>query len=169
MARPFTFVEPVRPSLSQRLLRRKPRENAPIEVNNLLAAAASVCDVTRADVDRICAEHRTTADGPLAGRFERMYRDYLTYCLEDRHLSAGELADLAHLRGILRIAPETVADIHEYVARSVYSRSVADVLDDGVIDAAEREFLGRLQQELALSGRAAYRIIESGKRIRGNP
>ncbi|HEX6309462.1 MAG TPA: NAD(P)-binding domain-containing protein [Longimicrobiales bacterium] len=163
---PFSELQPVRRTLMQRLLGRMPRENAAVGVNNLLARAAGVRSVSREEVEGICARHRTTLHGPLAGRFERLYRDYLTYCLEDRHLSGAELADLAHLQHVLRIAPETVAAIHEYVARAVYSRSVAQVLDDGVIDAAERDFLGRLQQELALSGRAAHRILESKLRQR---
>lgn len=167
MARhPFVPLPPVRRTLLQRVLGRRPRENAPIEVNNLLAKSASVRDVQRADIDRICGMHRTSPTGPLAGRFERLYRDYLAYCLGDRHLSDEELADLTHLQKLLHIPAETAAGIHEHVARQVYSRSVAEVLDDGVIDAGERDFLGRLQQELAISGRAAHRILEAKLRRR---
>ena len=166
---PFQPLPHVRRTIVQRLLRRRPRENAHVEVNNLLADSTSVRDVQRADVDRICELHRTTLSGPLAGRFERLYRDYLAYCLEDRHLTSEELADLAHLQNLLRIAAETALAIHEHVARQVYSRSVAEVLDDGVIDATERDFLGRLQQELAISGRAAHRILEARMRQQSGP
>lgn len=162
-------MPPLRRTIVQRLRGRRPRENAHIEINNLLAASASVRDVQRADIDRICELHRTTLSGPLAGRFERLYRDYLAYCLEDRHLSSDELADLAHLQKLLRIDAETALGIHEHVARQVYSQSIAEVLDDGVIDAAERDFLGRLQQELAISGRAAHRILESRMKARLDP
>jgi hypothetical protein len=161
---PFVQLSPLRPTLMQRLLRRRPRENAVIEINNLLAAATNVRAVTRSDIGRICDAHRTSLSGPLAGRFERLYRDYLSYCLEDRRLSGSELADLAHLQKLLGIHAAAAARIHEHVARQVYRCSVADVLDDGVIDAAEREFLGRLQHELAISGRAAHRILEVNMR-----
>lgn len=161
---PFVPLPPARPTLLQRLRRRRPRENAVIEINNLLAAATTVRAVSRSDVGRICAEHRTSLSGPLAGRFERLYRDYLAYCLEDRHLSDSELADLAHLQNLLNIHAAAAARIHEHVALQVYRRSVADVLDDGVIDTAEREFLGRLQHDLAISGRAAHRILEVNMR-----
>ena len=163
---PFVQLPPVRRTLSQRLLGRMPRENAVVEINNLLAAAASVRDVPRARVASICETHRTSLAGPLSGRFERLYRDYLAYCLEDRHLTGDELADLAHLQKLLEIPADSAAAIHEHVARQVYRRSVAEVLDDGVVDADERKFLGRLQQELALSGRAAHHILESKMRQR---
>jgi hypothetical protein len=161
MSAPFTPLTPARPTLGQRLLRRLPRENAVVEITNLLASAGSVRDVTRDDLAPVLEAHRTTLSGPLAGRFERLYRDYLAYCLGDRQLSEDELADLAHLQRLLRIPADTAFAIHEHVARQVYSRSVADVLDDGVIDIEERAFLGRLQQQLAISGKAAHRILES--------
>ena len=168
MISPFVPLPPARPTLTQRLLRRRPRENAVVEINNLLAKEG-VRGVQRVDVQRICDEHRTSPDGPLAGRFERLYRDYLSYCLRDHHLSDQELGDLAHLQELLDIRAEAAAAIHEHVARRLYRCSVADALRDGVIDADERDFLGRLQQELALSGRAAHRILEAKLQQRQRP
>lgn len=166
MRAPFMFIAPRRPTLLQRLLRRHPRENAPIAVNNRLAEVNRPLEISAEEVNGICARHRADLHGRMQGRFERLYRDYLMYCLQDRRLSDDELADLAHLKTILRIDPVSAAAIHEHVARQVYSLSVAEVLKDGVIDAEESAFLGRLQHELALSARAAHRIIESGLRRR---
>lgn len=167
MAPPFAFITPRRQSLLQRITRHPPRENAPVAVNNLLAAANRPLEVSAEDVARVCAQHRTGLHGRMQGRFERLYRDYLAYCLEDRRLTDEELESLAHLKTILRIEPESAAAIHEHVARQVYSRSVAEVLEDGVIDDEECAFLGKLQQELALSARAAHRLMESGRKRRG--
>jgi hypothetical protein len=158
---PFTFVPPRRRSLLQKLLDRHPRENAPVAVNNLLAAARRPRDVSSEQIRQVCAEHRVDLHGRWQGRFERLYRDYLMFCLEDRQLTHEELADLTHLKTVLSIAPEAVAAIHEHVARQVYSLSVAEVLEDGVIDDEESAFLGRLQHELALSARAAHRIMDA--------
>lgn len=166
---PFTALTPVRRTLIQRLLGRLPRENAAIRINNLLACAAGVRDVRHEDVLRICEEHRTTLDGPLAGRFERIYRDHLSYCLADRHLSPDELADLAHLQKLFGIPAVSAAAIHEHVTRQLYRCSVDQALHDGVIDDNERVFLGQLQQELAISGRAAHRILEAKMRSRQRP
>ena len=158
---PFTEMSPQTPSLAQRLLRRKPRETAFIEINNLFARAPQVREVPHGDVVRICEDHRQDLRGPLGARTERLYRDYLVYCLEDRHLSQDELSDLDHLKTALKIGDESVAAIHEYVARHIYCKSVTDVLADGVIDDSERAFLARLQETLSLSSRAASRIMEA--------
>lgn len=167
--RPFPTLTPARRTPLQRLLGRRPRDNAVVEINNLLARADTVQAVSRGDIVRICVEHRTTLDGPLSGRFERIYRDYVAYCLEDRHLSDAELADLAHLQKLLGIAADAAAAIHEHVARQLYRCSVDEALNDGIIDDDERAFLGRLQQELAISGRAAHRILETKLRQRQRP
>lgn len=167
--RPFVPLLPARRTLVQRLLRRPPRENAVVEINNMLACADSVREVQREEVLRVLEKHRTTLDGPLSGRFERLYRDYLAYCLEDRHLSSDELADLAWLQKLLDIPAHATAAIHEHVSRQLYRCSVTQMLSDGVIDAREREFLGRLQQDLAISGRTAHHIIEAKVKQRQRP
>ncbi|HSJ08757.1 MAG TPA: hypothetical protein VK928_02560 [Longimicrobiales bacterium] len=158
--RPFAPLPFVAPTLLETLLRRRPRENAFIAINNLLAAAACVRDVSPLDVLRACDEYRADIRGPLGARLERLYSDYLLFCLEDRHLSAAELSDLAHLRTVLRIDDHAAARIQDHGARHVYGRSVDEVLEDGVIDPGERDFLDTLRRELALSGRAAGRILE---------
>jgi hypothetical protein len=156
--RPFTAMDPVQPTLWQRIFRRRPKENAFIEIHNLLAGADSVLDVNAAAVEEVCRRYRMDLAGPLAGRLERLYRDYLTFCLEDRQLSDTELACLSHLQTLLRVDNETAQSIHDYVARYVYSCSVSEVLEDGVIDADERAFLQQLQHDLAVPARAAARI-----------
>ncbi|HUF49329.1 MAG TPA: hypothetical protein VMN60_00760 [Longimicrobiales bacterium] len=162
---PFVLLEPVPATLWQRLLRRKPRENAVVEINNRFARAAHVRDVTLSDIYGICQDHRADLS-VVGGRLERLYRDYLTHCLTDRQLSAEELADLAHLKAVLRIGDETAARIHDYAARQIYARSVGEVLADGVIDEAEREFLRALQRDLSIPGRVADRIVDAKRRQR---
>ena len=139
-----------RVSLLRQLLRRPPRENAWLEVNNLLACAETVRDVRPEQVARIADRYGMPLRGEFIGRLERLYRDYLVHCLDDRRLSAEEVADLAHLKRILRLSDRTAASIHESVARQVYSQSVEAALADGRIDPDEREFLDTLQSHLAL-------------------
>lgn len=158
MTPPFSLQTPRPATFWQRLLGRRPRENAVIEANNLLARAGSVRAVAPEEIDWICSEYGMDLRRDLAGRAERFYREYLLYCLQDHHLSDDEHADLQHLKRILHLSPESVAALHENVARQVYSRSLTVVLEDGRIDPAERAFLDRLQRALDLPERTAQRI-----------
>ena len=160
---PFSELPLQEGTLLQRLLGRRLRENAWIEVNNLLASAESVRDVRPEQVAWVSAKYNMPFRGELCGRLERLYRDYLLYCLADRRLSPEELNDLAHLKRILRLTDRAMAGIHESVARQVYEQSVDEALSDGRIDAAEREFLNALQQHLALPGKVVARIMAAKK------
>ena len=164
MSEPFTEQTPRRATVWQRLLGREPRENAVIEANNLFARAVAVRDVAPEEIDWICQRFGIDLRRELSGRAERLYREYLIYCLKDHHLSEEEHADLRHLQRVLRLDPQSVAAIHENVARQVYSRSLAGVLEDGRIDAAERAFLDRLQRDLAIPDRAVQRIVDAHRK-----
>jgi hypothetical protein len=161
---PFQRLPLQRPSLAQRMLNRPPRENAWIEVNNLLADVAEIRGVRPEQVARVAERYRMPLRGEFCGRLERLYRDYLLYCLADRRLTEEELSDLAHLKRILRLDERVVCAIHESVAKQVYSQSVDAVLADGRVDALEREFLHTLQEHLALSSHVVERIMAARRR-----
>jgi uncharacterized membrane protein YebE (DUF533 family) len=150
----------------QRAIGRKPRENAWVEVNNLLASVDEIREVRPEQVARIAERYRMPLRGEFVGRLERLYRDYLVYCLADARLSAEELCDLAHLKRILRLTDRALAEIHESVAKQVYALTVDAVLADGRIDPAERAFLDTLQQHLAISGKVVDRIMLARRRRR---
>ncbi|HEX6693961.1 MAG TPA: hypothetical protein VF035_04570 [Longimicrobiales bacterium] len=154
---PFSVLPLQRRSLLERVLRRLPRENAWIEVNNLLATAPEVRAVRPEQVARIAERYERPLRGELCGRLERLYRDYLLYCLSDRHLTSDEMADLAHLKRILRLHNRTLGAIHENVAQQLYARGVNDLLVDAGVNPEEREFLHSLQICLAAPARVAQR------------
>ncbi len=161
---PFERIPLQQPTILQRIMRRRPRENAWIEVNNLLAGVAEVRGIRPEQIARIAEHYRIPMRGEFCGRLERFYRDYLLFCLADRRISGEELSDLAHLKRILRLNDHVVCAIHEIVAKHVYAESVDAVLADGRIDPHEREFLHTLQDHLALSAQVAERIMEARKR-----
>ncbi len=57
---PFKVLHPQTPSSLQRLLSRQPRENAFVEINNLLAQAKRVQDLYTA----VSEDRRESADAP---------------------------------------------------------------------------------------------------------
>ena len=154
---PFSVLPLQRRSLVERVLGRLPRENAWIEVNNLLASASEIRAVRPEQVARIADRYDTPLRGEFCGRLERLYRDYLLYCLSDRRLTSEEMADLAHLKRILRLHNRALGAIHENVAQQLYARGVNDLLVDAGVDPEEREFLHSLQICLAAPARVAQR------------
>lgn len=160
VVRPFNPQPATRPGLLSRILGRRARENAVIEINNLLARSSGVRDVRFQQVEAICTAYGVDLYRDFTARVERLYRDYLNYCLADRHLSDDELAELHHLKKVLGLSEQATADIHDFVAKQVYCESVTEVLSDGRIDETERAFLRRLQENLELPDRLAHKIVD---------
>ena len=131
-------------------------------VEELLAQAACVRDVTPDEVQGACA----SSGVDLGRRFKTdrkiLYRRYLDHCFEDKVLSPEESADLAHLRSILHLPDEDVADIHDSVAREVYGKAIEEVLADMQLDEQEETFLRKLRIELRLPEREAERLYAEG-------
>jgi len=161
---PFLSLEQDRPGLLDRMLRRKPATHAFIELNNLFAGAGDPRAITEADVERICAGYGFDVRRTFAARCQKLYRDYLSWCLTDKRLSDDELANLSHLAALLRLDTTTTTAIQHAVTRSIYLRSVEDVLEDGVTSDAERAFLQRLSEQLRIPPATADNLYDMRRR-----
>ena len=161
MAEPFKNKPLEEPSFLGGLIGRKPRRNGLIAVNNLLAAAITVEDVSVRDAEAAAAQWSLR----LGSRFRHerldLASDFLNHCLADRRLDDIELDRLRHLRRILRLRKDDVNEIKARAVKAVYSESVEDVLLDHYLDDDERDFLDRMADNLGLPDNVAERIFVS--------
>src|SRR4051812_34628987 len=95
----FSVAEPKRPGLLGRLVNRKPRENAFIEIQNLLATKA-LKDLTAAPIITILSEYEIPREEAMPTLFD-LYGQALRYHLLDAILSPEERAALKQLRYVL--------------------------------------------------------------------
>jgi flavin-binding protein dodecin len=162
MATPFERAESTKRGLG--VLRR--RRSVTLEgIEDLLARATSVRDVTHTVISKLCEERRIDLNNRLARGRKQLYRRYLKHCFEDKVLSEEERADLAHLRSLLHLSAADLAAIHDEVAIEVYGEAVQEVLEDFRLDDDEAEFLRELREQLDLTEEKAERIYsrESGE------
>lgn len=155
MASPYQKADPVTGSTG--VFRRK--SSITLEgIENLLAEAANVRDVTPLMITDLCEQRKIDLKNRLARGRRLLYRRYLSHCLEDKRLSQDEHADLAHLRLLLHLNQHELSHIHDEVAIEVYGEAVHEVLDDFRLDDQEVAFLATLQKDLGLSEDKAGRI-----------
>lgn len=147
-----------------RRLHRDPVAAAADDIQALFAAAAAVRDVSAQAVQSVATRWNMPLDGPLRARTLILYRDFLRHCLEDHRLTDAEVADLEHMRSVLRLTREDADLANRQAAREAYSRSVDEVLADSTIDPQEREFLAGLRDKLGLPDPIADNI-EAVKRM----
>lgn len=158
MTTPFAGRQPLRRTWLDVLLRRKPAANAHIELA-LALGRNGVRGVTPDDVAGISRDYGFNVLIEFRNELENLYRDYLLFCLKDQHLSDDEIEDLAWLASLFRLENGTRDTIQRTVTRQLYFKSVSEVLADGTIDDREREFLRKLQVQLAIPASDAENIL----------
>ena len=84
---PFRIRSAKTQSFVQRLVGGKPKENAIIEINNLLAGAKGIQDVTDESIQRIADAYKVNLQKEFPKELESLYEEYLGYCLSDKVLT----------------------------------------------------------------------------------
>lgn len=163
---PFESAEPAKRPLTTRLFKKPDKKNAIRAVRNLLANASSIRDVVDSDIEAVLQAHFVRSAATLESGFEELYAVYVRHCLEDRHLSDGELEDLQHLKHLFGLTDSTVNRIHEELASHLYHESVDEVIRDGRLDDTKRTFLKNLESSLRLPTELTERIYESAVEAR---
>lgn len=120
------------------------------EIEDLLAQAARIRDVTPEQVAAIATRHGIDLQTRLATGRRDLYRRLLEHCLNDQEFSEDETAEVEHLRRLLALSDADAAEVHDRVARAVYGQAISRVLADHRVDPEETEFLRRLGGTLAL-------------------
>ena len=127
---------PRNPTLFQRLFRRPIKENAIIEITNLLAENP----IRSLSLTQVAAILKTydLAFSDVMDSFLVIFRKVLGHAAADRELSAEDREDLAHLQMILNLPDDGVAHMREEVLRELYANSLAGALADSHISPEER-------------------------------
>lgn len=164
MAQPFHRKTLKAPAVFERMLGRKPRRNGLIAINNLLASADSVEDVSLCQAEEAAGAYGLSIGAHLRAERLAMASAFLNHCLADRRLDDLELAQLRHLRSLIGLRETDVAAIQDCAVRALYERGVDEVLEDRRLDESERERLERLAEDLRLSDACAAGIYASKAR-----
>jgi len=155
VAGPFQRV-PGSPDASSRLLGR--RSSVTLQaIEDLLARADCVRDVTSVVVSDLCAARNVDLRRRLSRGRRQLYHRYLKHCFEDKVLTPGEIDELSHLRGLLHLDAADLVEVHDAVAVEVYGEAVEEVLADFRLDDDEAAFLRGLRESLDLSEDAPSR------------
>lgn len=146
----FDKKQYVDPSWWQNLFGIEPKENAIIDLNNLLATK-QVKDITFRDLQAIEEQYGINLHNRFEGHLKAFYREGLESCLRDHQLSDSEMEALKHLKQLFRLNDKEVDVIHNEVAARLYGKRLSEALEDHRISEDERNLLNQLQNDLRLS------------------
>jgi hypothetical protein len=140
------LLEQRRASLADRLLMRKPKENAAVEINNYVACTP-LADVTAHDISRIMAEYKC-AHRDVKPALALIYTQVVSHFVQDGKLSVQEQSDLTHLRKVFGLTEEEAGALDREVLLPLYQQAVRGFFADGHFTAAEREQLETIRRGL---------------------
>ena len=150
------------------LVGQKVKENALIEINNLLAEK-ELTSITVDEIQNIAAKYKVNLEGEFNSEVLVFYTNYLKSCLDDKYLSDEEIADLKHLKFILGINDREVDEIHTELAGQIYKTEVEKAIEDGMLDDDEKQLMEKLQNDLKLPTDVAEKIYQtSGQELLNN-
>ncbi len=146
-----------RQSLSDRLLRRKPIENAAIQINNYIASTP-LPDVTGHELARLLAAHHCSyADVKPA--LLTIYAQVLSHFLQDRRISAQERAALVHLKEVFRLTDAETDALDKAGLTPHYQQAVRDFFADGHFTFQEQAQVAQLTRDLCQDEAAADTVL----------
>ncbi len=149
----------------QKVLGQRIKENALIELNNLLADH-ELNQITLEQVYATGDKYGVNFKTDYVAETTDFYKTYLNGCLSDKVLSETELDDLRELKRILQMNDKQVEEIHRELAGKIYKIEVEKVINDGELDEAERAFIEKLQNDLKLPNEVAQKIyLTSGQEL----
>lgn len=143
-------------SFMDRLLRREPRENAFVEINNLLACVP----ILRLDREAInsCLRKYAVPHEKARSRLLNIYSIILRHFLIDADLGDRELEKLHHLRHILMLDDKEVGSIHKNLVQPVFKAHVRRAISDGELTPEQKAGLEKIAERLYIPKEFARKL-----------
>lgn len=160
------LIELSEASFMDKVLRREPRENAFVEINNLLACVP-ILELDRGSIEKSLEKHDVSVEDS-ASRLLNFYSLVLSYFLNDLNLDEKELEQLRHLKYILMLNNSEVGTIHRNRVQPIYQKYVRQAVSDGLLTADEKETLEQMAERLCLPDKNAKDLYanEASKYLR---
>ena len=164
IAMAFSIKEYQQASLWKNLFGVKPRINAIIAINNLLASHDLSC-ISIDDIQKIASQYHVNLRKEFLPELFNIYRDFLRFCLNDKYLADQEVRELKCLKDALSLTDAEVGKIHQEVTGELYKMEVEKAIEDGRLSEDEKYFLKEIQSNLKLSDSLAKKIYHESANV----
>lgn len=145
----FAAVPLEQPGLLQRMLRRKPKENALREIENLLAER-SITELAAADVETILSNYELPRPDAHQGLIA-LYQAAVDYRAKDLHLTENDKVELSRLRYVLGLDEGEARQIELDLFCALYRVALRAALKDRVLTDEDKKRLTAIVADFGLS------------------
>lgn len=151
----------LKPTFFQRLFSKSQKENAIIEINNLLALYQT--DIEKVSLDNIIAisnKYKINLKQTYKVTRLNLFRAYLLYCLTDEKLDNSEIRILKHIREILLLNEKDTETQIKLATEEIFEKQIKDAVGDGKLTEQEKENLETIRKNLLLSEDIVGKLYE---------
>jgi hypothetical protein len=145
----FSVVEPKRPGVLRRLVGSKLRENAFIEIQNLLATKP-LKDLSAAEIVNILSTYEISRDEAMPTLLV-LYEQALGHHVRDLTLLPEEREALKQLRYVLDLDEIGAIEVEATVLRATYRDQLKQALNDQHLSEVEKQKLERMADNFTLT------------------
>ena len=141
-----------------KLLKREPRENAFVQINNLLACVP-ILEIDRETINQCLDEHDVShekAKSRLINFYSVILRDFVT----DLEISKLQLDELLHLQHIFSLQDADIAPINSAVLYPNYRNFIRRVISDGQLTGAQSRQIRTLSERLGIPRHIAENLYK---------
>jgi hypothetical protein len=157
----YTKEQLIEQSFFQRLFHRLPKENALIEINNLLADSQSELEkITPETINNIAEKYKVNLVKDFKESRYDLFNRYVRHCLTDHKLDEKEISILRHLKDLLLLDENDTKRLISVETDRLYQDQVNEAICDGQLEPYELENLEKLKNDLLLPDKIASEIYE---------
>lgn len=159
MAKPYFKKTLQRDSFLKKIFSGKNKKNAVIYLNNLLANAESVYEVTPEIVKSVEAHFSVDLAKTFYPELEKLYADFVRYALSDASISGEDVKQMNHLLDVLGISEDSANTILKEETRSFYEKIISKTLKSGKIDDKDFACLSSVAENIYLPENESTKLL----------
>jgi hypothetical protein len=152
----LSLLELKQPSLTERFLGRRPKENAFIEIHNYVASTP-ILEVSRGLIEKTLSDYN--ADSAAASiSLAIIYEAVLMHFARDKEINDEEQEQLDHLASAFGLTLAEIQKVHHSALMPLFERVVHGALADHELSSDERHYIERLHKNLRIPEDAAKAV-----------
>ena len=164
METPFKERQLEKPDFFQRILKKEPKQNALIEINNILSNN-KVLTIPIEKIQAIAAKYKVDINKQFSIELLQYYRRYLEYCCIDPSIFENKINELNHLALILSLNEEEVKQINKDLTSKIYKKEVDEAIRERRLSESKKEYLDKLEKSFQLPPELTDSIYKDSSEI----
>ncbi len=162
----FQFKENKKQNFIDKILKKTPKENAIIEINNLFVKNEdNLTAVKLEDINLIADKYKVNINNKFKNLRIDLFRQYIIHCLQDLKIDEEEITTFQHLKKILYLTDLEIKQVIDFETKNIYHQHVKESVSNGILTDDEKTTLQKLKKNLLISDEDSENMIKSSSEI----